>query len=194
MRGWGGGGGGGGGGGKPLRKISNLTPPEIVSGAILGWNLQPNLASVPQWSQCHQVLLGEVWLSHDSTWLLATSTAAEVSGQTWQFYYYWHCGRVGILNVRQVLCPASPAVDTPLLVGYTRVTRSSVKVYTTIALHCQTGYFYWTGMRQSLPPLTDELKSQTIRHRALCLSNSSPLFNHALHGVGLWTVIFKQAS
>ena len=45
---------------------------------------------------------------------------------------------------------------------------------------------------QSLPPLTDELKSQTIRHRALCLSYSSPLFNHALHGVGLCTVIFKQ--
>ena len=39
---------------------SNLTPPEIVSGAITGWNLQPNLASVPQWRQCHQVLLGGV--------------------------------------------------------------------------------------------------------------------------------------
>ena len=77
--------------------------------ACLGMELTAIPSQCVSLSQCPQVPFGEVWLSHDSTWLLTMSTAAGVSGLTWAFYYYLAAtGRAGILTIRQGLCPARP--------------------------------------------------------------------------------------
>ena len=91
----------------------NLTPPEIINFLhailhVLGWNLPPNLTSVSHCLNALKRCLGKC----DSamipcTWLLTTSTAA--AGVSGPFYYYLAAtGRVGILTVRQGLCPARP--------------------------------------------------------------------------------------
>ena len=65
----------------------NLTRPEIVSAYNLGMELTAKPSQCVSLSQRPQALFEEVRLSHDSTWLLTTSTAAGVSGLTWPFYY-----------------------------------------------------------------------------------------------------------